>query len=62
MYHEGLFHVSCVYFGIALIWVCMLLWKVGGADWDVALGFTQVVAASIAILVTSVAGYKVHEK
>jgi hypothetical protein len=46
------FPAACAWFGIAVIWLCILLGKVKQGDWGVALGFAQVVAASIAIMVT----------
>lgn len=40
-------------FGVGLVWLAVLSLKGGGADWGLAFAFAQVVAASIAILMTS---------
>lgn len=48
------FRISCAWFGIAAIWLCLVLWGVGGGDWGIALAFAQVVAASISIIITRV--------
>ncbi|KAK4194497.1 hypothetical protein QBC40DRAFT_344098 [Triangularia verruculosa] len=48
------FRVSCAWFGIAAIWLCLVLWRVGGGDWGIALAFAQVVAASISIVIARV--------
>ncbi|CAH0051998.1 unnamed protein product [Clonostachys solani] len=48
------YRVSCVWFGIAAIWLGLVFWRVGGGDWGIGLAFAQVVAASIAIVIASV--------
>lgn len=52
---HGFFHISCVWFGVAIVWLCILFSRVGGAAWDVGLGFAQVTAASISILMSLLA-------
>ena len=48
------FRISCAWFGIAVIWLCLVLWRAGGGDWGTALAFAQVVAASISIAIVYV--------
>lgn len=48
------FKVSCAWFAIAVIWLCVVLWMGGGGDWGTALAFAQVVAASISIAIVSI--------
>lgn len=45
--------VSIKVFGIGLVWLVVLLSRGAGFDWNVALALAQVVAASVAILMTS---------
>jgi hypothetical protein len=45
--------VSVGFFGIGIVWLAVLLSRGAGFDWSSALAFGQVVAASVAILVTS---------
>ncbi|KAI0880727.1 uncharacterized protein GGS22DRAFT_182051 [Annulohypoxylon maeteangense] len=45
------FRISCAWFGVAFIWLCLVLWRWGGGDWETALAFAQVVAASISIVI-----------
>lgn len=40
-------------FGIGLVWLVVLLSRGAGFDWNGALALGQVVAASVAILITS---------
>ncbi|KAI8623052.1 hypothetical protein F5Y19DRAFT_460064 [Xylariaceae sp. FL1651] len=48
------FRISCAWFGITVIWLCVVLWKEGGGDWGTVLAFAQVVAASISIVIVYV--------
>ncbi|KAK3373053.1 hypothetical protein B0T24DRAFT_249435 [Lasiosphaeria ovina] len=48
---EAPFRISCAWVGIAIIWLCLVLWRGAGGDWGTALAFAQVVAASISIYV-----------
>ncbi|KAL4732199.1 hypothetical protein ACLX1H_001207 [Fusarium chlamydosporum] len=41
-------HVSLF---VALIWLCVVIWRGGGGDWGTAFAFAQVVAASITIAI-----------
>ena len=45
------FTVSCVWLGVAAVWLCLIFWGVGGGDWATAFAFAQVVAASISIII-----------
>jgi hypothetical protein len=45
--------VSVGFFGIGIVWLAVLLFRGAGLDWSGALAFGQVVAASVAILLTS---------
>ncbi|KAI0537843.1 hypothetical protein GGR58DRAFT_470079 [Xylaria digitata] len=47
-------HLSCVWMGVAIIWLGVLLWKAETGTWELAFGFGQVVASSIALLVSVV--------
>jgi hypothetical protein len=47
------FFISGGLLGVGIVWLAILLSKGGGADWNTAFAFAQVVAASIAILLTS---------
>lgn len=47
------FRISCAWGGIAVIWLCLVLWRGGGGDWGTALAFAQLVAASISIVATA---------
>ncbi|KAK0753009.1 hypothetical protein B0T18DRAFT_395806 [Schizothecium vesticola] len=47
------FSISVGLLGVGIVWLAVLLSKGGGADWNIAFAFAQVVAASIAILLTS---------
>ena len=47
------FFISVGLLGVGVVWLAVLLSKGGGADWNTAFAFAQVVAASIAILLTS---------
>lgn len=44
-------HVSSAWLVFAIIWLCVLLFRVGFGDWGTALGFAQVVAAAISFFV-----------
>ncbi|KAI1274443.1 hypothetical protein F5Y07DRAFT_214054 [Xylaria sp. FL0933] len=46
--------ISCVWLGIAIIWLSVVLWKVETGTWELAFGFGQIVAASVALLVSAV--------
>lgn len=48
------FKISCAWFGIAVIWLCAVLWRGGGGDWGTALAFAQVVAASFSIAIVRI--------
>ncbi|EWY79565.1 hypothetical protein FOYG_17311 [Fusarium oxysporum NRRL 32931] len=54
MHIELPFRVSCAWFGVASIWLSLVLWRGVGGDWGTAFAFAQVVAASVAIIVTYV--------
>ncbi|KAG8673778.1 hypothetical protein FPOAC1_007097 [Fusarium poae] len=54
IYAELPFRLSCVSLAVALIWICMALWRGAGGDWGTAFAFAQVVAASLAIVITYV--------
>jgi hypothetical protein len=43
--------ITSAWFGIAVIWFCLILWKGEGGDWGTAFAFAQVVAASISIVI-----------
>ncbi|KAI1347709.1 hypothetical protein F5Y01DRAFT_329247 [Xylaria sp. FL0043] len=46
--------ISCVWLGIAIVWLSVILWKVETGTWELAFGFGQIVAASVALLVSAV--------
>ncbi|TXB98774.1 hypothetical protein FocTR4_00012378 [Fusarium oxysporum f. sp. cubense] len=46
------FRVSCFLLMICFIWFCAILWRGGGRDWGTSFAFAQVVAASIAIVIS----------
>lgn len=52
MYIEIPFRVSCFLLMICFIWFCAVLWRGGGEDWGTSFAFAQVVAASIAIVIS----------
>jgi hypothetical protein len=54
MHIELPFRVSFAWFGIAFVWLSLVLWRGVGGDWGTAFAFAQVVAASVAIIVTYV--------
>ena len=47
------FFISVGLLGVGIVWLAVMLLRGGGADWNTAFAFAQVVAASIAILLTS---------
>ncbi|KAI1847018.1 hypothetical protein JX265_006786 [Neoarthrinium moseri] len=50
------FKAACTWLGIATVWLCVLLIREERGDWDLALALAQVVAASVAILITLLRG------
>jgi hypothetical protein len=54
MQRELLFKVSFAWLGIASIWLSLVVWRGLGGDWGTAFAFAQVVAASVAIIITCV--------
>ncbi|XEV01629.1 hypothetical protein FSHL1_006916 [Fusarium sambucinum] len=46
------FRASCASLAVALIWLCLVVWRGAGGDWGTAFAFAQVVAASFAITIT----------
>jgi hypothetical protein len=46
------FRISCASLAIALVWLCLVVWKGAGGDWGTAFAFAQVVAACFAIVIT----------
>lgn len=45
--------ISFASFGVVLIWLCVAIWRGGLGDWNTAFAFAQVIAASVAIVITS---------
>ena len=48
------FMATCAWLGIALVWLCLALWKGTGSDWATALAFAQVVAATVSMVLLAV--------
>jgi len=44
------FYVALTWFGLAVIWLCVAAWAGSTKDWATAMGFGQLLAASLSLL------------
>ena len=42
--------IALVWLGFAVIWLCVLAWGGPTGDWSTAMGFGQVIAASVTLV------------
>ena len=43
--------IALVWLGFAVVWLCVLAWGGHTGDWSTAMGFGQVIAASVTLVV-----------
>jgi len=60
--HEMPFHMSLAWFLIASVWLCALVARFGSGDWNMALAFAQVIAASFSILISYLGKQRGNQK
>jgi hypothetical protein len=48
--HEVPLKMAWTFLGLAVIWLCVIVWGLPRGDWETAMAFGQLLAASVSLL------------